>query len=121
MIPFHVELKPGAPIYEQVVYAATKSIISRQLRAGDEFPSVRVLSKELKINPNTAPGAVPSESHKKLWPVLISGRLHSRRRGRHRLVRQQNSFRLHGNSTSDRRRFSDHPALGIVPGYPRLA
>jgi GntR family transcriptional regulator len=54
MIPFDVEFKPGAPIYEQVVYAATKSIISRQLRAGDEFPSVRVLSKELKINPNTA-------------------------------------------------------------------
>lgn len=54
MIPFHVELKPGAPIYEQVAYAATKSIISGQLRAGDEFPSVRVLSKELKINPNTA-------------------------------------------------------------------
>ena len=54
MIPFHVELKPGAPIYEQIVYAATKSIISGQLRAGDDFPSVRALSKELKINPNTA-------------------------------------------------------------------
>src|SRR6266403_3764209 len=54
MIPFYVEFKPGAPIYEQVVYAATKSIISGQLRPGDEFPSVRVLSKQLKINPNTA-------------------------------------------------------------------
>jgi len=54
MIPFHVEFKPGAPIYEQVVYAATKSIISGQLRPGDEFPSVRALSKQLKINPNTA-------------------------------------------------------------------
>jgi len=41
MIPFYVEFKPGAPIYEQVVYAATKSIISGQLRPGDEFPSVR--------------------------------------------------------------------------------
>jgi GntR family transcriptional regulator len=54
MIPFHLEFKPGAPIYEQVVYAATKSIISGQLRPGDEFPSVRALSKQLKINPNTA-------------------------------------------------------------------
>jgi GntR family transcriptional regulator len=54
MIPFYVELKPGAPIYEQVVYAATKSIISGKLRPGDEFPSVRALSKQLKINPNTA-------------------------------------------------------------------
>jgi ABC-type Mn2+/Zn2+ transport system ATPase subunit/DNA-binding transcriptional regulator YhcF (GntR family) len=54
MIPFHVDFKPGAAIYKQVVYAATKSIISGQLRPGDEFPSVRVLSRELKINPNTA-------------------------------------------------------------------
>jgi GntR family transcriptional regulator len=54
MIPFYVEFKSGAPIYEQVVYAATKSIISGQLRPGDEFPSVRALSKQLKINPNTA-------------------------------------------------------------------
>jgi DNA-binding transcriptional regulator YhcF (GntR family) len=54
MIPFYVEFKPGAPIYEQVVYAATKSIISGQLRPGDEFPSVRALSRQLKINPNTA-------------------------------------------------------------------
>jgi GntR family transcriptional regulator len=54
MIPFYVAFRPGAPIYEQVVYAATKSIISGHLRPGDEFPSVRVLSKELKINPNTA-------------------------------------------------------------------
>ena len=54
MIPFSVDFKPGAPIYEQVVYAATKAIISGQLRAGDEFPSVRMLSRELKINPNTA-------------------------------------------------------------------
>jgi GntR family transcriptional regulator len=54
MLPFHVEFKPGAAIYEQVIYAATKSIISGQLRPGDEFPSVRALSRELKINPNTA-------------------------------------------------------------------
>ncbi len=54
MIPFHVDFKPGVPLYEQVVYAATKSIISGQLRPGDEFPSVRVLSRLLKINPNTA-------------------------------------------------------------------
>src|SRR5664279_433931 len=54
MIPFQVEFKPGAAIYQQVVYAATKSIISGQLRPGDGFPSVRTLSKQLKINPNTA-------------------------------------------------------------------
>jgi len=54
MIPFRVELRPGGAIYEQIVYAATKAMISGQLRPGDAFPSVRALSKELKINPNTA-------------------------------------------------------------------
>jgi len=54
MIPFRVELRPGDPIYEQLVYAATKAVISGRLRPGDPFPSVRSLSKEFKINPNTA-------------------------------------------------------------------
>lgn len=54
MLPFHVAFRPGGTIYEQVVYAATKAMISGQLRPGDAFPSVRALSKELKINPNTA-------------------------------------------------------------------
>lgn len=54
MLPFHVAFRPGGTIYEQVIYAATKAMISGQLRPGDAFPSVRALSKELKINPNTA-------------------------------------------------------------------
>jgi GntR family transcriptional regulator len=54
VIPFHVDFAPGSPLYEQVVYAATKAIVSGRLRPGDDFPSVRVLSRELKINPNTA-------------------------------------------------------------------
>jgi GntR family transcriptional regulator len=37
-----------------VVYTVKRAIISGQLRPGEPFPSVRVLSKELKINPNTA-------------------------------------------------------------------
>ena len=41
-------------LYEQVVYAARKAIVAGQLRPGDLFPSVRTLSRELKINPNTA-------------------------------------------------------------------
>ncbi len=54
MIPFRVELRPGVSLYEQVVYAAKKAMVSGQLRPGDPFPSVRTLSRELKINPNTA-------------------------------------------------------------------
>jgi GntR family transcriptional regulator len=54
VIPFRLTFQPGISLYEQVVYAAHKAIISGQLRPGDPFPSVRALSKELKINPNTA-------------------------------------------------------------------
>ena len=54
MIPFKVDFRPGLPLYEQVVYAAKKAVISGRLCPGDVFPSVRTLSKELKINPNTA-------------------------------------------------------------------
>ncbi len=54
MIPFRLVFEPGSPIHEQVVYAAKKAVISGQMRAGDPFPSVRALSRALKINPNTA-------------------------------------------------------------------
>ena len=54
MIPFRVAFQPGVSLYEQVVYAAKKAVVSGQMRAGDAFPSVRELSKSLKINPNTA-------------------------------------------------------------------
>jgi GntR family transcriptional regulator len=54
VIPFSLSFEPGAPLYEQVVYAAKKAVISGQISPGDPFPSVRELSKALKINPNTA-------------------------------------------------------------------
>ncbi len=54
MIPIRLVFQPGIPLFEQVVYAARKAVVSGQLRPGDPFPSVRALSRELKINPNTA-------------------------------------------------------------------
>lgn len=39
---------------EQILFAVRKAVVTGQLRVGDKFPSVRVLSQELKINPNTA-------------------------------------------------------------------
>ena len=54
MIPFRISFEPGISLYEQVVYAAKKAVVSGQMREGDAFPSVRELSKALKINPNTA-------------------------------------------------------------------
>jgi len=54
MIPFRLNLQSGVPVHEQVAFAAKKAMISGQLRPGDAFPSVRALSKAMKIHPNTA-------------------------------------------------------------------
>ncbi len=65
MIPFRVAFRPGVSLFEQVVYAAKRAVVSGQMRAGDNFPSVRALSKELKINPNTA--------HKVITQLIAEG------------------------------------------------
>src|SRR5450631_410305 len=70
MVPFRVSFEPGAPLYEQVSYAARRAIIAGQMRPGDTFPSVRALSKELKINPNTA--------HKVIGQLIAEGMLEVR-------------------------------------------
>jgi GntR family transcriptional regulator len=67
VIPFRLTFQPGISIYEQVVYAAKKAVIAGQMRPGDAFPSVRALSKELKINPNTA--------HKVVTQLMTEGML----------------------------------------------
>ena len=52
-LPFSIAIRPGAPVYEQIVYAVKKAVAQGVLKAGDRFPSVRGLSQELGINPNT--------------------------------------------------------------------
>ena len=54
MLPFSIVLKAGLPITEQVIFAVKKAVVAGQLKPGQPFPSVRVVSQELKINPNTA-------------------------------------------------------------------
>jgi GntR family transcriptional regulator len=54
VLPFSVTLKPGLPVAEQIIYAVRKAVVGGQLRPGDKFPSVRQLSQELRVNPNTA-------------------------------------------------------------------
>jgi GntR family transcriptional regulator len=54
MLPFSIEMKPGLPVAEQILFAVKKAVVCGQLSPGDTFPSVRSLSQELRINPNTA-------------------------------------------------------------------
>ncbi len=70
MIPFRVHFEHGRSLFEQAVYAAKKAMIAGQLRPGDPFPSVRSLSRELKINPNTA--------HKIVTHLIAEGLLETR-------------------------------------------
>ena len=41
------------PIYEQIVTQAERFILAGALSAGDKVPTVRTLSVELTVNPNT--------------------------------------------------------------------
>jgi GntR family transcriptional regulator len=54
MVPFKVKFTPGESIFDQVCFAATKSILAGELKSGEPFPSVRTLALDLKIHPNTA-------------------------------------------------------------------
>lgn len=53
-LPFSIVLRSGEPVAEQVIFAVTRAVVSGQLQPGDAFPSVRTLSQQLRINPNTA-------------------------------------------------------------------
>jgi GntR family transcriptional regulator len=69
VLPFRVQFKPGPRTYDQVVYAVKKAIISGALRPGDSFPSVRTMSQELGINPNTAQKVVAALAEERLLIV----------------------------------------------------
>jgi GntR family transcriptional regulator len=95
VIPFRVSFESGVSLYEQVVYAAKKAVIAGQMLAGEPFPSVRVLSKALKINPNTAHKVVTQliaegilEVHPGLGTV-VSGRLASTSLERSNLLKKE--------------------------------
>ncbi len=54
MLPFTIQIEDGVPVSDQVFRAVRKAILTGQLKAGDEFPSVRSLSQELRMSPTTA-------------------------------------------------------------------
>ena len=54
MTLFNVHLRPGQSIFDQLVSAAQKSILSGEFEKGQAFPSVRTIAAELRIHANTA-------------------------------------------------------------------
>jgi GntR family transcriptional regulator len=69
MLPFKVQIKSGLSPYRQIIHAVEKSLVCGQLRPGDPFPSVRVLSQACKINPNTAHKAIADLTRRGLLEV----------------------------------------------------
>jgi len=72
MAPLGLTLRPGQSIFDQLVSAAQKAILSGELTEGQAFPSVRMLAAELKIHPNTAHKAVQYLIHER-WLEMRPG------------------------------------------------
>ena len=106
MIPFRVAFASGIPIYEQVVYAAKKAILSGTMAPGERFPSVRALSQELKINPNTA---------HKVVSELVADRLLEVHPGLGTIVAEKPSF-----TAADRAPLLKHEVEQLVVEAKRL-
>lgn len=49
----HVTTSDGVPIYLQIANQVKHLVGSGRLAAGDELPAIRVLARQLLINPNT--------------------------------------------------------------------
>lgn len=50
---FTIDTMSRQPVYEQIIQQLERLVLSGALKPGDQIPSVRSLSLELSINPNT--------------------------------------------------------------------
>lgn len=50
---FKIDVMSRIPVYEQIISQTEKFVLMNILNPGDKFPSVRSLSLELSVNPNT--------------------------------------------------------------------
>ncbi|WP_078410452.1 GntR family transcriptional regulator [Priestia abyssalis] len=60
---FNLDLRSRKPIYEQLVDKLKEFIIHEMFKADEQLPSVRLLAKELTINPNTIQKAYRELEH----------------------------------------------------------
>ncbi|MGI6435968.1 MAG: GntR family transcriptional regulator [Syntrophomonadaceae bacterium] len=61
---FELDLRSRIPVYEQLVEKIIELIINDVLKADQQLPSVRVLSGQLTINPNTIQKAYRELEHR---------------------------------------------------------
>jgi GntR family transcriptional regulator len=73
MTPFRLKPNSTQSLFDQVVFAATKAILSGVLKPGDPFPSVRAMASDLKIHPNTAHKVIQHLIQER-WLIASPGR-----------------------------------------------
>ena len=49
----YIDVMSRTPVYEQIISQMERLILSGLLKEGEQLPSVRALSLELSVNPNT--------------------------------------------------------------------
>ncbi len=70
---FQIDPMSRTPVYEQIVDQAERFILVGLLKEGDQLPSVRSLSVELSVNPNTIQKAF-SELTSRGLTISVPGR-----------------------------------------------
>lgn len=63
---FQIDIMSRIPVYEQIVDQVEMFLLTGILKAGDRIPSVRSLSVELSVNPNTIQKAFTELDNRKL-------------------------------------------------------
>ncbi|QUI24435.1 GntR family transcriptional regulator [Vallitalea pronyensis] len=66
----NVDPRSSTPIYEQIINEVKTSILKGMLVPGDKLPSVRQLSKNLIVNPNTVSKAYMELERQKVIQTL---------------------------------------------------
>ena len=70
---FKIKAESSQSIFDQVVFAATKSILAGEFQPGDPFPSISKIASDLKIHPNTAHKVIQYLIREK-WLISMPGK-----------------------------------------------
>jgi GntR family transcriptional regulator len=96
MILLALNMGDGRPIYSQIADRVKFAVAGGVLRPGDLVPSVRELSKQLVVNPNTVARAYRDlqnegllESVRGMGLQVSDGAVEHCRKARHEIVRQR--------------------------------
>lgn len=60
---YSIDLQSRTPIYEQLYKKVVELIMKKELKPNDQIPSVRILAKDIGVNPNTVSKAYQQLEH----------------------------------------------------------